>query len=98
MGAACYILYSKRLNKFYIGATHADVNSRLEKHNNSSYGNHRFTSTTNDWEIFLTLEANNYSHAVRMERKIKSMKSKTYLINLKRYPELRQKLILQTST
>jgi putative endonuclease len=98
MPSKCYILYSKKLNSFYIGATSEEVDIRLYKHNNKSYGKHRYTAKTEDWEIFLILEAKNYSHAIRLERKIKSMKSKTFIRNLKKYPELRQKTINQTST
>ncbi len=98
MPALCYILYSKSFNKFYVGATHEAIEQRLEKHNNQSYGSHRYTATTNDWEVYLILETNDYAHAIRMERKIKSMKSKVFIQNLKKYPELRQKLLNQTST
>ncbi len=98
MNAACYILFSKKLNKFYVGATHDNIEQRLEKHNEHSYGNQHYTSLANDWELFLSLEANDYPHAIRMERKIKSMKSKSYIKNLKQYPELKHKLLNMTST
>ncbi|MFO7827571.1 MAG: GIY-YIG nuclease family protein [Bacteroidales bacterium] len=98
MNVACYILFSKKLNKFYVGATHDSVEQRLEKHNEHVYGNQHYTALANDWELFLSLEAEDYSHAIRMERKIKSMKSKIFIKNLKQYPELRKKLINQTST
>ena len=98
MNACVYILFSEKLNRFYIGVTQASVEQRLIKHNSHSYGSHRYSSTTNDWKVFLTIEVNDYSHAVRIERKIKSMKSKIYINNLKRYPELLQKLITQTRT
>ncbi|HKK64013.1 MAG TPA: GIY-YIG nuclease family protein [Bacteroidales bacterium] len=98
MQPACYILYSEKLDKFYIGASHEDVNNRLDKHINHSYGKHRFTAKTNDWVVFLNIDANDYPHAIRIERKIKSMKSKKYILNLKKYPELIQKLIKQTSS
>jgi putative endonuclease len=98
MASSCYILFSKNLGRFYIGATHESVWQRLDMHNQHSYGNHRHTAKADDWEVFITIEVNNYAHAVRMERKIKSMKSKNYILNLKQYPELRQKLISQTST
>ncbi|MGF7137805.1 putative endonuclease [Roseimarinus sediminis] len=68
------------------------------KHNLHSYGKHRFTATADDWEIFLIIDVSNYSHAVRLERKIKAMKSKTFILNLKKYPELLQKIINETST
>jgi putative endonuclease len=96
MASSCYILFSKNLGKFYIGATQESVEQRLDKHNQHSYGNHRFTAKADDWEMFITIEAGDFAHAVRMERKIKSMKSKNYILNLKQFPELRQKLIIQT--
>ncbi len=98
MSAACYVLFSKTLNKFYIGATNDSVEKRREKHNAHSYGKQHYTAAANDWEVFLALEANDYPHAIRMERKIKSMKSKTFIRNLKQYPELQNKLIHETST
>ena len=98
MSAVCYILFSEKLNKFYVGATNDNIEKRIEKHNEHSYGNHRYTALTNDWKIFLSIEAKDYPHAIRMERKIKSMKSKTFIINLKQYSELQNKLILETST
>ncbi len=98
MSAECYILFSKKLNKFYIGATNESAEKRLIKHNEHCYGNQHYTAIAKDWEIFLSLEAIDYPHAIRMERKIKSMKSKTFIRNLKQYSELRKKLIIQTST
>ncbi len=43
----CYILYSERLDKYYIGSTN-DLNGRLQRHNTS---NHGFTSTGKPWEL-----------------------------------------------
>jgi putative endonuclease len=71
----CYILYSNKLQRYYVGVTQEDVEKRIWKHNNHEYGNHRFTAKTNDWELFLFIESNNYGQAVRIEKKIKSMKS-----------------------
>ncbi|MDA3879535.1 MAG: hypothetical protein PF436_04035, partial [Prolixibacteraceae bacterium] len=73
-------------------------NKRLEKHNNHSYGNHRFTAKANDWVVFLIIEARDYPHAIRIERKIKAMKNRKYIHNLKKYPELLEKIITQTCT
>ncbi len=98
MPACCYILYSPMLNKYYIGATQSEISSRISKHNYHLYGNHRYTATTEDWELFLSIEVEEYSHAIRIERKIKSMKSKVYIQNLKKYPEMLEKLVEITST
>ncbi len=97
MAAYCYILYSVKLDRFYIGACQEDLLARIEKHNNHFYGRHRFTAVANDWSLFISIEANDFSHAVRMERKIKSMKSSKYIHNLKKYPDLLDKIVNQTS-
>ena len=92
----CYIIHSEKLCKFYIGVTQDDVVSRIKKHNDSSYGKHRFTAKANDWELFLFIDCLDYGHALRVERKVKSMKSSVYIRNLVTYPELVEKLILNT--
>jgi len=86
--AHCYIIYSKSLDKFYTGACNGSVIERIEKHNNHSYGKHRYTAKACDWELFLEIETLDFPHAIRLERKIKSMKSKVFIQNLKKYPEL----------
>ena len=98
MKANCYILFSKKLNRFYIGATTELIEARIQKHNKSEYGNHRYTATADDWVLFLTIETSDYSHAIRIERKIKNMKSAKYIGNLKLYPELLEKLLIQTQS
>jgi len=89
MSAACYILYSVSLDKYYIGATAHDIDIRIIKHNSSFYGTSKYTSKTNDWELFLVIETLDYSHALRIEAKIKKMKSKIYILNLNKYEEMR---------
>ena len=94
--ACCYIIYSVKINKFYIGASHEAFDARMLSHLNSKYGSQHFTSQVNDWEPFLVIDVNDYSQAIRLERKIKGMKSRTYISNLKKYPELLQRIIDQT--
>ncbi len=90
----CYILFSKKLNKFYTGFTQNSVVDRLEKHNSNAYGKH-FTSIANDWEIFLSIKCDTNSQAVKIEKHIKAMKSTTYIKNLSKYPEIIEKLLLK---
>lgn len=92
----CYILRSEKLGRHYIGATHEPVELRIEKHNNSSYGKNRFTSTADDWQLRLFIHSSDYAHAIRIERKIKSMKSSKYIENLIKYPELLAQLVCST--
>ncbi|MBK7666840.1 MAG: GIY-YIG nuclease family protein [Sphingobacteriaceae bacterium] len=89
---SCYIIFSKKLNRFYIGVCHADLEVRIQKHNDHSYGKHRFTAKANDWELFLNIECESFSQASKIEKHIKSMKSSTYVKNLLKYPEMIEKL------
>lgn len=94
--AGCYIIFSEKLNRFYIGATHEDVYLRIESHNLSQYGKQNFTSAADDWKLFLFIPTTDYAHAIRIERKIKSMKSTKYIQHLIIYPELLEKLVSNT--
>ena len=92
----CYVLFSKKLQKFYVGVTQNDLTDRIIKHNNQSYGKHCFTAKADDWELFLCIPTDEYLKAIRIEKKIKSMKSAKYIRNLKLYPELLAKLVSST--
>ena len=89
----CYIIHSSKLNKFYIGATQEDFTSRIEKHNNGTYGKHRFTAKADDWVLFLFIPTKDYAQAIRIERKIKSMKSAVYIRELASNSEKVQQLV-----
>jgi len=93
----CYIIHSDSVNSFYIGATNGEVEQRVLKHNSGHYGSKSFTSKASDWKMFLELKAVDYPHAIRMEKHIKKMKSKVFIQNLKKYPELRKKLFQRTT-
>jgi len=51
-----------------------------------------FTSKASDWVIFLSIDNLEYQQARNIEKHIKSMKSKKYIISLKNYPDLVNKL------
>ncbi len=94
--ASCYVIFSESIDKYYVGSTRETVEQRLKKHNENRYGNQAFTFAANDWHIYLEIAATDYSHALRIERKIKSMKSRIFINNLKKYPELVRKIVEQT--
>lgn len=94
----CYIIHSEKLNRFYVGACHDNLDERVEKHNNHFYGKHHFTAIASDWKLFLEIEVADYAHAVRLERKVKGMKSSVYIRNLKKYPELIVKILNETTS
>ena len=76
--ASTYILYSKKLNKFYVGAC-IDLKRRLYEHN---LGHTKFTSTGVPWELVYEEEYSNLLEAKRREDQIKKMKSRKYIEGL----------------
>ncbi len=75
----CYILYSKTLNKFYVGHSCETLQERLKKHLSDHKG---FTSKAKDWEIIYFEEFNSKSYAYRRELEIKSWKSSSKIQKL----------------
>ena len=91
--ANVYILHSKKLDKFYIGSCQ-DLNERLEKHRNKSFKD-SYTTNSEDWELYLDIGNLEYIQARQIELHIKKMKSKVYIQNLVKYPEIIEKLKLK---
>ena len=73
-----YILFSKQLDKFYIGHTN-NVEERLRKHNTNHKG---FTGKANDWEIVYLEEFDTKSEAYAREREVKNWKSRSRIRDL----------------
>ena len=87
----CYIVYSKTLDIYYIGYT-SDIKERLLLHNSGHFGGKSFTSRSSDWELYLEIPCETIEQAIYVEMKIKKMKSRQYIQNLKNYPKLVDKL------
>jgi putative endonuclease len=87
-----YILHSQKLNRYYTGST-ADIDIRMDFHVNAE--NHKYTYNADDWKQVFTLECDNKTQMLAIEKHIKSMKSKVYIQNLIRYPEMTLKLKTQ---
>jgi len=90
----CYIIYSPQLDSYYTGSC-ANFDLRLKAHNSKKYVA-SYTSKSNDWERYLIIQTETKKHALRLERKIKQMKSRVFIENLKKYPELVHKIKNQT--
>jgi len=80
--ASVYILFSKKLNRFYTGSC-LDLSQRLDEHLQGVYTD-SFTSKATDWELFLHINDLAYQQARLIELHIKKMKSITYIKNLKK--------------
>ena len=88
--ASLYILYSQSLDKYYVGSCE-DVESRIKDHLSKHFPG-AYTARANDWELFFKLDDLSYSQARRIEIHIKRMKSKVYIQNLGKYPNLAEGL------
>lgn len=79
MSAWTYILYSAKLDRYYVGATSMSVNERLRRH----LATHRhFTNKAKDWEIVWTERFDTKSAAIAREREIKKWKSRSCIETL----------------
>jgi putative endonuclease len=71
-----YILYSASRDRYYIGAT-VDLERRLEQHNT---GRSPSTKSGLPWELVFSQQFETAKLALAQERKLKSMKSRSFLI------------------
>lgn len=85
-----YILYSESLKKFYIGEA-LNIEDRIEQHNSGFY-NTAYTKQASDWILYHSVDCKDRVQARKIEAHIKKMKSKLYIQNLRKYPEMAEKL------
>ena len=81
-----YILYSRKLDKYYLGRT-TDLTQRLHFHNNP-IESRKFTAKGIPWEMVFFFKCNDKSEAIELERKLKKMKSRKLLEKLIANPSL----------
>jgi putative endonuclease len=73
-----YILFSEKINKYYVGAC-INLERRLYEHN---IGHSKFTKTGMPWKVMCTEEYESLSKAKEREAEIKHMKSRKYVEQL----------------
>ena len=73
-----YVLFSEKLNKYYIGAC-IDMERRLYEHN---IGHSKFTSLGVPWKLVYTEEFESLEAAKKRELQLKKMKSRKYIEEL----------------
>jgi putative endonuclease len=79
--ACVYILYSRSLNRYYVGSC-LDLDLRLTEHLNKKF-TEGFTTKADDWELYYSMLDLEYMQARKIENHIKRMKSKKYIKDLK---------------
>ena len=93
--ATVYILYSTKIDRFYTGSCKT-LEERLLQHSNKEFSD-SYTSRADDWILFFHLDGLSHNTALKIENHIKKMKSKIYIQNLKKYPDISKNLILKYS-
>lgn len=78
MSAFCYILFSSKLDKYYVGST-PDMERRLEEHNR---GKEKFSSTGVPWILVYKEIFEELADARKREQEIKKQKSRKYIKSL----------------
>ena len=91
--ASVYVLYSQKLHRFYVGSC-KDLSYRIDQHLNKEFEG-SFTTAAEDWELFHSIDGLTYKQARSIETHLKKMKSKTYIQNLTKYPEIIDRLKLK---
>ncbi len=90
MDYCTYILHSESLSRFYTGySSNLDVRTTFHENPDSR----KFTYNAEDWVLFLKIDCKSQHQAMALERHIKHMKSLVYIRNLKKYPEMVEKLL-----
>ena len=86
-----YIIYSVKLQRFYIGTTD-NISQRLSEHNSAKYSG-SFTEKGIPWELYFSIECNSSQQAYKLEKFIKKMHSSVFIKKLKVDPELLEGLL-----
>ncbi|WP_394759558.1 GIY-YIG nuclease family protein [Flavobacterium sp.] len=90
-----YVLYSRKTDSFYIGET-SNIENRLLWHNNKEFQK-AYTKITDDWGLYFQINCIDIIQARKIENHIKAMKSKIYIENLNKFPEISTKLLTKYS-
>jgi putative endonuclease len=81
-----YILYSSKLNRYYVGTTD-DIDKRYLEHNKIHYSD-SFTAKGIPWDLKLSVRLNKSSEAYKLEAFIKRMKSRVFIEKLIDHPNM----------
>ncbi|MFH1789837.1 MAG: GIY-YIG nuclease family protein [bacterium] len=75
MACFVYYLFSKKIQKYYLGKT-CNLGRRLLEHNNSE---EIFTKRGVPWRLVSIIECHDYTQASKLEKKLKQAKNKKYV-------------------
>ena len=72
------------------------MEERIKLHRTGYFKGKSYTYRADDWEIYLLIPCQNIEQAIFIESKIKRMKSRKYIENLRMHPEMIEKLIQES--
>lgn len=70
-----YYLYSKKIDKYYLGKTN-NLKRRLKEHNSNE---EKFTKQGTPWRLVGYIDCKNNKEACNLENKLKKTKNKKYI-------------------
>ena len=76
MAYVVYIIYSEKIDKYYIGRSE-NFDQRIEIHNSPE--NLKWSKTGQPWRHFLLITCESKNQSIEIERYLKKMKSRKYL-------------------
>ena len=71
-----------------------NLESRMTEHRAKTYAD-AYTRKADDWELFYKIEDLAYQQARGIEIHIKRMKSKKYINDLLKFPEISERLVIK---
>lgn len=75
MEAYVYILYSRKLDRNYIGSTELKPEERLELHLIKYYSSSKYTAKADDWELRFSIVCGSVIQARKVEGYLKRMRT-----------------------
>ena len=91
-----YIIYSEKLNRFYIGSSDNYL-KRLNEHNLSKYIDSLPVKGI-PWNKYTVIDNLDSKQAIAIEKHIKKMKSRKFIENLILFPDIIQNLVQKYKT
>ena len=76
-----YILYSEKLDRFYVGSTSTPIESRIQKHLSNHKG---YTGKAKDWVLKFSTEFKTVQESRNLEKKIKKRGAARFMLDLEK--------------
>ena len=88
-----YILFSEKLNRYYIGQTR-DIEERLRFHNNPIEAR-KFTARGIPWILKISIPCKSRTHALLVEQQLKKLKSRVWIERIITDSDFREQFLAQ---